>query len=497
MQYRWYIVILICILQVGQACGLVEITGGWSFEGNGEFSSHGVSEVSGCGSDPSITLGITSTSSICNGGNISDLKIGSQAITITVGGYQLTAGYDGEVRSSINGRGTGATTAFVGATATGLSTGGDSYDIFGSADISTDGYLSGTGIGEASASGTSQYRVIKIGTPSEVWGQVAGMSELRMDGRSSDSLASTGGYENGLHTESRVRKTISGETVSGKEMASSTSRINSYASVINEARINVSSSGTAESGGWVPGFSQTKEQMRNENVASSSTGDLWGYVEANGYLDAADVSAILESTASMDNSLYVSGSPATYAASTQSSSAVRTYAETWVRNASWGSAAREGNRTAREWGNLSDLGSGAHMYEPGADAVSFGNIRMIIDYQDDPVLSTGFMKLDTYAEATKNKTAMAGSIIGYTGDGTMYYQDDDMLNTAGFVGGLDHHSWIAAGRQFADTSALLGRAYVETNPQGNESLIQPWRADTSSDPNVAWSRTEGSFRNPS
>jgi len=496
MSHKRYIFIGICLFVLtGQVLGYTEITGGWDVAVNGEGATHGAGIVSGCGGDPSVTLAITSTSSLYGPGVISDYKCGSQSLNLPVGGYELAVEYEGEVSSSLSlfSQGSAATRAFIGATATGISTGGDSHDIFGSADLTTDGYICGQGIGEASAKGSSSYKVVKIGTPSEVWGEASGESKLRLEGRSPDALASTGGAPNGLHTESRVTKTILGE-----ESASSVSRIFSDASVINNARVNVSSSGTAQGGAWGPSFVDAKEKLGNEDVASSVTGELWGYSEANGNMDAADVSSVLQAIASKDDSkLYVSGGPASYAASTQSSSAARTYSETWVENAIWGSVVRTNDRkTVVEWGNLSDLGSGAHVYEPGANAISFGKILMKTDYFLQENRSTGNMSLDTYAEASAAKVALAGTSIGPTGDGTMRSSDDVMSNEAGYEGGLDHFSFIDAGREpypWAETRALLTRAYVTATPSGFESLNQPFLASTLQDPYVAWSRTEGYY----
>lgn len=493
--------IFICILTVGLSQGLSEINGGWDVKVDGPGSSQGESMVQGGGADPSVTMGITATSSLYGPGTVSDEKTGSNGLVLSIGGYELSVGYEGEVSTSLtqNSVGSSALIAFIGATASGTSTGNESYDLLGMADINTEGYLTGIGLGEASAAGSSYFAASRSGTPSEIWGGVAGESELRLDGRSVNAITNTGGSTNGLHTESRVTKTINGE-----EKSSSASQIISYASAINNARANVSSSGTAQGGAWDPSFNGTKQILVNEDVATSVTGQLRGYVESNGNSDAAAVSAILQATGSKEillsgPDLLVSGGPASYASVTQSSSERRTYAETWVNSSVWGSVARTNkSQMVVEWGNLSNLGSGAHTYEPGANAISFGKILLATDYLSQGNLRTsmGNMSLDTYAEATKNMTALAGTLIGPTGDGTVRSSDAVMFNEAGFTGGLDHFSFVDPAREpypVAETRAIIGRAYVKSLPNGAESLSQPFFASTIPNPIVAWSRTDGSY----
>lgn len=500
MRYSHYLLLTLALL-AGPAHGEASVTGGWNIVGNAEGSGSGISGVYSCGADPSITLGITSTSSLFGPGSFSDSKIGDQSVEITLGGYTLSASYDGDVSSnaSLSGPGSASSSAFVGASATGISTGGASHDIFGSADITTEGYLSGTGTAGATAKGSASYGVMKIGTPSEVWGQISGRSSLMMEGQSSGALASTGGASNGLHTDSRATQDISGIVSS-----SSTSEIVSYLSVVNEAKANGVSSGVAQGGAWDSSSIVAKQRLANENVASSVTGDLKGYAESNGHGDATDVSAILQSKATKDpGGLTVSGGPATYASVTQSSQAQRTYSETWVKNSIWGSVARGlGSARAIQYGSLSDLGSGAHTYEPNSYALSFGKVLMRTDFtlQGLKKSSTGNVSLDTYAEASRGKVAFAGSIIGPVGQGNMSSSDASMTNSAFFIGGVSpyldlyHFSYIAAGANLptAETHNIVGRLNVDC-PGGTEIIIQPGKADTSQDPNTAWSRTDGYY----
>lgn len=496
MRYRFLAVILIWFGLVCQGGALTEITGGWSAAVDGGGISQGESKVIGCSGDPFLTLGITSTSSLYGPGSVFDQKTGGQSLTIPLGGYELSAAYEGEVSSSLTltSMGSGAVTSSIKSAASGISTGGESYDIFGSADIKTEGYLSGSGLGEAYSEGMAEYNVEKEGTPSEVWGRVLGKSSIKIEGLSERSYVSTGGKPNGLRTESRATRTINGEVKSA-----STSWMAADAAVINEGKANVTSSGTAQGGAWDSSFDGVKEQLSNENVASSVTGELTGYTEANGLLDASTVSAILKSEASKDKSgMGVTGGPATYAAATQSSNAPRTYSETWVRDSVWGSIATNGSQKTVQWGNLSDLGSGAHTYEAGSNALSFGKVLMYTDYlfEVDRVISRGNLSLDTYAEATKGKRAIAGTQLGPDGDGTLMSSDKVMENTAGFTGGLDHFSMVDAGKEpfpVAETRAILTRAFVSTIPGGSESLAQPFEVSTISDPNMAWSRTDGFY----
>lgn len=500
------IITLLSFLIVGQAFALTEITGGWSAGGTGEFTSGGLGQASACaGSDPSITLGITSSSSISDGGSASNSKTGSQSVTITVGGYQLSVAYDGTVQTSIDGQGTGAANSFIGSSATGLSTGGNSYDLFGSSDVSTDGYLYGIGLAQSSASGSASFGASKVGTPSEVWGQVSGSTTMRLEGDSSSAFVNTGGYQNGLHTESRARQTINGtqtliggQFVPGVQWTSSTSYQRAYASVVNQGKANVTTAGTAQGGAWGPGFKSTKSRLSNEDSASSAIGGLRGYIETNDNGDAADISTIVQAEASTQDGFSAAGGTGTYASSTQSSSASRTYAEAFIDGSSWGSVARNlsTGKTAIEYGSLENQGSGAQSYESGSNALSFAVVDMAADYDPTAARSTGHMRIDTYSEATSGKRATPGSIIDKTGNGTAFYTDGSMFNIAHFEGGLFHYSFTDPSIPTAETRAILTMASVDTFPKGNETLIQPFFVTTAQDPNVAWSRTEGTWRNP-
>jgi len=485
-----------CLLG-GYASGTTEITGGWSASGDSIGEASGESYLSSSGGDPSITMAISSMSSVYGAGSFKDSRTGSQSISVPIGTFTLSARYSGTVSTStsLTTPGSASTSAYVGATATGITTGNSSYDIFGSADLLTSGYMSGRGSGLATASGSSSYNVSRLGTQSEVWGQVAGQSITSLQGLSAGSLVSTSGQNNGLHTESRTRNTINGGVDSR-----SNSQITSYASALNNAKSNVSASGTAQSGVWDVTFSGTKSWLGNENVASSTTGNLKGYVESNGDNDAADSDSILQANASRSLTyMAVSGGPGTYASGYKTSSARRTYADSWVNNATWGSVVRfGGSRTAIEWGSIATMGSGAQSYQSGAGATSFGKVLMGIDYTiaSSKSTSTGTMTVDTFADATKNMSAISGSVIGPVGQSTAISTDVAMTNELSFIlGDRNHYSFVDASRPFAETHANLDLARVSTNPRGNESLTQPFVVSTIVDPNVAWSRTMGSFVN--
>jgi hypothetical protein len=503
MHTKTYTLILLCTLLAGNAYGGAEITGGVSAIASGPGESAGQSTVSCYGGDPSLVLAVTSTSSLYGPGSISDEKTGSQNISLSLGGYSFSLGYSGVVGSSLTllSQGSGSASSFVGVSTSGISTGQGSYDIFGSADLYTGGYLSGEGVAESSATGSSHYDVIKIGTPSEVWGELSGSSSMTLVGLSSDSLASTEGTVNGLHTGSR-----SIQTIRGGQMATSESRITAYASAANNARANVSASGWTYGGSWDQSINYEKIRLQNENTASSAFGNLQGYVEANGYMDAADISAIVESSVSKVKDadsleLAASGGVGTYAASTQSSSSGRAYAEVIGKNSSWGSVSRTiDGRTSLEWGNLDRINSTALTNVP-ASSVSFGKILLTTKYylSGSQASAEGNMSIETLAEASKNKSAIASTFIGYKGDGTMWSSDSVMLNLAKFVGGpssefnLDHFSFVNPAAPLAVTRAIVGNALVSVEPHGNATLEQPFRVNTADDPNVAWSRTEGAY----
>ena len=81
MKCLFYVSICLMIIS-GFASGATEITGGWNAVGGGAGSSQGDSYVSTCGSDPSITLGITSTSSVFGLGSFSDQRNGSMSVSL-------------------------------------------------------------------------------------------------------------------------------------------------------------------------------------------------------------------------------------------------------------------------------------------------------------------------------------------------------------------------------------------------------------------------------
>ena len=232
------------------------------------------------------------------------------------------------------------------------------------------------------------------------------------------------------------------------------------------------------------------------------TGELGGYTEANGNLDAGDVSAVLNARASRDPELSVSGGPATYASSYQSSGASRTYSETWANKAVWGSVAKSGrSRIALEWGNISQVRSGAITFVPDAGATSFSKVLMDTNFTSQGITrARGNMILSTFAEATKNKDAVAGTVIGRQGEGNLIANDNLMTNVATFTGGiikgqqdLFHFSYAKPIIPEVSTYNILGHATVDAKPKGSELIMQPYFVSTELDPNIAWSRTEGSY----
>jgi len=232
------------LLLSSQAMGsTVEIKGGWDISGEGQTASSGANELGCYGSDPSITLGIASNSYVFGPGKSSETWQGSQDLAINLAGFRLEAAYDGKVESSVilTSQGSASSTAFVGASASGISTGyiptgsgGDSYDIFGSADITTEGFINGQGTASASASGSASYDSQKPGTSSEVWGKVAGSSTLAFESGSSKGMVSTSGTKNGLHSDSRVTRSIQ-EDIS----AIANGQLTSYASIVNKGNANI------------------------------------------------------------------------------------------------------------------------------------------------------------------------------------------------------------------------------------------------------------------
>lgn len=497
MKYSLLILLILLILITDVASGAVSVTGGWAVSGEGSGSTEGLSVVSNCGTDPSIQMGITSTSSAFGIGNHQDERSGNLSISLPLGGYVLSAGFDGNVNSNLTleSLGTGSVSSYVGATATAISTGHskagkDSYDLFGSADIKTNGYLVGKGNGSANAKGSSNYGVTKIGTPSEVVGQVLGASSLVLEGKSSESYASTSGMDNGLHTESRFTQNITEQMTS-----SSYSSISAYASVANNAYADVAVYGNGSSGVWSADSTVTKAIGVNENVASNVSAEIEGFANSNGHYDAADISAIVQSRATQDPRLYVSGGPASYAAVTQTSDSKETSSHVLVKNSTWNSVSRtENNQSAMISGDLTNLTSDVWVNESGASAIAFGKILMYADYQTvgDKAYITGNFTLDTYSEATKNLSAFASNSLGVNGNGTLSSRDGSISGTAGFVGPLSHFS-IYNSTSGARAANKVTEAFVITNPIGYETISQPIRADTKSDPVVVWARTDGAY----
>jgi hypothetical protein len=492
MLIRLLVVACILFLTTG-AYGTAEITGGSDIVGNGNVVVSGERQLYCDSGDPSITLGITSTSSVFGKGSFNDQKTGNQSIILPLSGFVLSAGYNGTVSSSMTlTSGSAMTQGFIKVTATGISTGLGSYDLFGSADILTEGYMYGAGTGEAHASGLAYYSASKSGTPSQAWGSVEGTSGLSIHGLSSSSLVGTGGSTNGLHADSRMQQTIDKVIIS-----SSNSRLNSYASSIGRGLVNASSSGIAECGAWSPSFVGEKAYGINENATSFSSGFLGAYSESNGAGDSADASAILQSLADIDSMNFtISGGPACYSSSTQTSRSSRTYAEARIQSAIWNSVLRPGaGIRLSQNGTLSDLASNASVSNANSSAMTFGRILLNTDYTIIGKLarSAGNMSLETYAEATEKSNARAGTKIGPTGNGTVTSSDSVMINTAHFSGGLNHSSSVDAPLFRAETHNVLGSGYVSTTPYGHISVIRPFNVTTASNPYVAWSRTVGIY----
>jgi len=492
------LLVLACTLFLStSAYGEIVLTGGWNAVGDGSGTAYGLSQLDCDSSDPSVTLGITSTSSVFGNGRFSDQKTGGQNLSLPLGGYVLLAGYNGTVSSSLDlSSGSAMVRSFIGATAAGLSTGRGSYDLFGSADILTEGYMYGAGTGDSHASGSAIYGVTRSGTPSQVWGLASGTSDLKMQSLSADSLVSTGGSPNGMHTDSRMWQNIDKAVVS-----SSNSRINAYASSIGRGKVNVSSSGLAQGGAWGPDFTGVKAFLSNENVASSASGTMQGYVESNGAGDSADASAIVQSSANTElNNFTISGGPACYTSGTQSSSSPRTYASTIITDAIWGSVIRQNSsRQLVQWGNLSDLISNVTVKDANSSAMTFGRILLNTDLLSTGILvkSSGNMSLETYAEATKKANATAGTHIGPSGFGSMEVRDEVMTNMAGFTSGLNHSlnhsSYIDAHATHVETHNVLESGFISANPIGHIRAIRPFNVSTASNPYEAWSRTIGTY----
>ena len=488
------IILTILLLSIPEVAPMTELNGGWSSTTQGLGCSSGVISAAYSAGDPTITLGITSASALYGPGSVTDAKQGQMSVEKSIGGFQLKVSFDGEVSSEtiLTSQGTASAAAFVGATATGLSTGGLSHEIFGSAKINVEGYLQGKGSSSASASGSAQYDVSKLSTPSEVWGEVNGEAHMNLVGSSEQSLASSGGKKVGLTAESRVQRTLRNKIIS-----SSSSSVAGYCSAISEAQATAEASGQALSGAWDPSTTQTKAKLQNENAASSASGSASGKVVAKGQDDAADISAVIQSSASKDSGsdldLEVSGGPATYASATQTSNTDEVFSQALTSGTSWGSVARNNGKYVIEYGSAESLGAGAITRELGGNALSFGKIQLVTNYQQisGKTSSEGNMNLDTYTEATWDKEAVAGAIVTGAGDGTLRSSDGNMFNEADYTGGLDHFSYLDSILQRGETRNIATRASVSADPRGSESLIKPFRIDTTVDPAFAWSSTEG------
>ena len=489
-----------------------ETKGGWTVTGEGQTTNSGTSELGCSGSDPSITLGITSSSSVFGPGKSSRTWQGSQNLALNLAGFTLQASYDGKVDSSVilTSQGSASAAAFVGATASGISTGnvpaangGDSYDIFGSADITTEEFISGQGTTSATASGTASYDVQKLGTTSEAWGKVTGSSSTAFESGSANGIVSTSGTQNGLHADSRVTRSLQQDID-----ASATGQLTSYASIVNEGSADINTKGTVMSSAWDPTFVGTKvkteTQSGNENVAIQATGTLGTLdqemsTKQDG--DAASVSSILQAaatkklTSSGKLELSASGGPATYAAVSQTSSSPETYAVVWARDALWGSIARsKDNQVALEWGQIENMGSGAICNDPSS-ALSFAKILMTTDYISEAGISiaTGNMTISTYAQGARNTTALGGAAISGTGLGDIKASDNLMTNAAGYSGGMDHLSFVDGATKSATTKNIADFIYASTNPRGSPGVLKPFQTDSSVDPIFAWSSSEGFY----
>lgn len=492
--FKSYLILSICLL-AGLASAGNTITGGWDVTGNGASSMSGSSYSYSSAGDPSATMGITASSNLFGVGSTSDQRTGTNEVTINLGGFNLTVGFDGSVSSSLvlSSLGTSSVSSYVGSTATGQSTGNGSYEVYGSSDLFTDGYLNGQGSASAHASGSTSYDVLRSGTPSEAYGQVSGLSSLSLSGLYSSSMSSTGGVKNGLHAESGAKKAVDGTITS-----SSSAGISSKSATVNGAKAEASASGFSRSGAWDATMTGTKAKIDNEMSRSSVLGKTFSESKTLGINDAATAIAALESSAFKDNSsLTVSGGPATYATGSQNSNSAATLTGASVTGSYWGSMAMTNNAgiVAVQWGHLSNLTSGVRIYQPGVDALTFGKISQSGLYQihGSSVYSEGNTSLDTLAEGTRGKNAFAGTLLGPTGSGTLATSDGYMQNTADFTGGLDHYSHIDSNNTTATTSNILGSANATALPNGNSGAVQYYTVNSGINPMIAWSRTVLSF----
>ena len=340
----------------------------------------------------------------------------------------------------------------------------------------------------------------KLDKPSEVWGEVDGSSTTSLKGSSSNSIASTGGKENGIHAESRVLLNRRNEVSD-----SATSILSAYASALNSATAEVTVSGQALSGGWDTTATEPKTKLTNEIVASSASGILKGTTIAPGEGDASYASAIIESTATrnsalysgLQSGLYVSGGPSSYASAVQSSDSVETYSQALIEDPLWGSVARQSGRTAIEWGQVATTGSGAISKEPGASAFSFAKIQLTTDLleQGSVISSSGNMTLATSTEVSGTLKAVAGATISGEGSGDMSTADGIMVNSAGFVGDaetpINHFSYVSSEEVRGQIANVAKNAWISQGPSGTDILSKPFGIDSSSDPMFAWASTEG------
>lgn len=514
------LICFIALLIIGQASAITaETRGGWDISGEGQTTDSGISKMICSASDPSITLGIASNSYAYGPGRSSSIWDGSQNLVINLAGFRLQAGYDGKVDSSVilTSQGSASSAAFVGASASGIATGtvptgngGDSYDIFGWADITTEGFINGKGTASSFATGSANFDVQKPGTSSEAWGSVKGSSDMALESGSISGIISTSGGKNGLHAESRVTRNLRGDI-----FASSQGELTSYASIVNRGNANVSTIGDVKGGSWDPTFVGTKVKTDtgtgNEDVAISAKGNLGTLdqrIETKADNDAASVSSTLQSSASKtlsasgDLVLSASGGAATYASASQASSSTDTFAQIWVRDALWGSIAKsKDNQMALEWGQVANVGSGAICHDPSS-ALSFGKIQMTTDYtsSNGKSIATGNMTVSTFAQATQNTTALGGAIINGAGRGDIFASDSQMTNGAGYSGGMDHISFVDAGRVsssgargFTMTRNIADLIYASTDPKGSPGVVKPFQTNSAADPIFAWSSSEAFY----
>lgn len=162
MVSKFQVWVFICYsLLTTNALGMIEMSGGWSVSSDGRALSSGSSDISSLSGDPTIVLGILSSSSLYGPGIVSLVREGDIEKSISLGGYVLSTSFDGRVESEVilESSGTASSAAFVGATASAMPTGAGSHEIFGTADVTTEGILVGKGLAKATASGKASYGV--------------------------------------------------------------------------------------------------------------------------------------------------------------------------------------------------------------------------------------------------------------------------------------------------------------------------------------------------